>query len=320
MPWAIPLAAAAVTAGAGLYQSNQASKAAKSAANAQIAGQQAAIGEQQREFDINQQNLSPWLTAGKSALDAQLALLGLGHLTGPGGGAAPTVGGYNIDKIMSDPAYADVVQWAQSGHGDPNTPMDQQSIADRINYWIHNGISQNDPRAINAPTYTADDVAAAGPAAAQSAAIEGLKNSPLYQSLYRNGQNTILANASATGGLRGGNIQSSLANFGADTLASVIQNQLQNLGGISGQGANTGGVLGQLGSGTSANISSLLAQQGAARGGGILASSGIQAGGLSNALQSLLQGAGQSYAAYRAAAGTTPQGAIPVDPYAAGVI
>lgn len=73
---------------------------------------------------------------------------------------------------------------------------------------------------------------------AQASAIAQLQASPLYQSLFRTGQNAVLANGAATGGLRGGNIQSSLANFGQSTLASVIQQQLANLGGLSSQGLN----------------------------------------------------------------------------------
>lgn len=74
----------------------------------------------------------------------------------------------------------------------------------------------------------------------QAAAIAALKASPLFQSLMANGNNNILANGSATGGLRGGNIQHSLAQFGTDTLSQVIQQQLANLGGIAGQGLAAG--------------------------------------------------------------------------------
>jgi hypothetical protein len=105
---------------------------------------------------------------------------------------------------------------------------------------------------------------------AQGTSIEALQNSPLYQSLFRTGQNTVLANASATGGLRGGNIQHSLANFGSDTLAQVIQQQLSNLGGLSTQGANTAISGGQISSNAAQAIAELLAGKGAAQAGGIL--------------------------------------------------
>lgn len=91
---------------------------------------------------------------------------------------------------------------------------------------------------------------------AQAQAIEALKASPGFQSLYNQGSDAILQNASATGGLRGGNTQNSLANFGANTLATTIQQQLANLGGLVQTGA---GATGQLG-GLSQNYSAQQAQ------------------------------------------------------------
>lgn len=302
MPWLIPLAAAAVGAGAAVYSSGQQSRAINSAAQAQQAADQAAIAEQRRQFDTNQSNLAPWLAAGRTALGSQMTLLGLGSPQG-GSAPAPTVGGVNVAKLLAD--NPDIAAWVQAGHGDPNA-TGPQTPEQAVQYWVQNGIAQGDPRAINAPTYTQDDVAAAGagpntPQAQQQAAIDQLQASPLYQSLYRNGQNTITANASATGGLRGGNVQRSLANFGADTLSTVIENQLSHLAGISGQGQTTGGTLGALGAGTSTNISNLTVAQGGARAGGILGSAAVGNAGLNSALSQLLSGAGQSYAQYRTA-------------------
>lgn len=105
----------------------------------------------------------------------------------------------------------------------------------------------------------------------QAAAISALRDSPLFNSLYNAGEEAILANASATGGLRGGNIQRSLADFGSDTLSNVIRQQLADLGGLSGVGVGTAQNLGALGSNASANIAGLLQQGGAAQAGGILA-------------------------------------------------
>ncbi|MGA0601769.1 hypothetical protein ACO2Q3_13770 [Caulobacter sp. KR2-114] len=105
---------------------------------------------------------------------------------------------------------------------------------------------------------------------AQTAAINNLQASPLFQSLMRNGQEAILQNGSATGGLRGGNIQSSLANFGSDTLAKVIQQQLANLGGLSGQGLSAVGSSGQFGANAAGSIAALDQAAGRARAAGIL--------------------------------------------------
>lgn len=119
-------------------------------------------------------------------------------------------------------------------------------------------------------------------APAQQSSIDQLMASPLYQSLFRNGQNTVLANASATGGLRGGNIENSLANFGSDTLAQVIQSQLGNLGGLSGQGQNAAGSLGTLGANTANNIGAYLQNSGAAQGQAALYNGAVGANNINN--------------------------------------
>ncbi len=108
--------------------------------------------------------------------------------------------------------------------------------------------------------------------------IDQLKSSPLYQSEYRNGVNTILGNASATGGLRGGNVQSSLANFGQDALAQVIQQQLQGLGGLSSQGLQASQQSGTFGANAADNIASLQGLIGRIQAGGILGRNTVDQG------------------------------------------
>lgn len=110
---------------------------------------------------------------------------------------------------------------------------------------------------------------------AQQSIIDQLKESPLFQSLFRIGQDTVLNNASATGGLRGGNVQSSLANFGSDTLSQVIQQQLQNLSGLSTQGLSATGQLGQIGANNASQIADLNTGSGQANAGMILGKQAI---------------------------------------------
>lgn len=295
----------------GVMQSN----AAKSAANAQTAANNAAIAEQQREFNVNQANLSPWLSAGRSALSQQMALLGLGSLSpdvlsGAASSAAAspaiTPGGLTTAQAQALlQARPDVLAEYQraSSTGDPNSPIYAQegltSPEAYANYWYNNlGGSNSYQLPGTGATTTATGAGTTQSAAdQQQAAINALQSSPLYTSLYRNGQQAVLANASATGGLRGGNVQSSLANFGADTLAQVYQQQLANLGGISGNGLSTGGTLGTLGSNSANNISSLLSQNGSASAGGILSSTGLLGGGINSGLSSILNGLGQ-YSTY----------------------
>ena len=118
--------------------------------------------------------------------------------------------------------------------------------------------------------------------AQQQAAIDALKASPMYSSLFNNGQNAILANASATGGLRGGNTQRSLYGLGNDTLAQLIQSQLGNLGGISALGANTATGLGALGAANTSSIQGLLGSIGANNAAGTLTNAGLNAANNTN--------------------------------------
>jgi len=104
-----------------------------------------------------------------------------------------------------------------------------------------------------------------GGADAQQAAIEQLKASPYYQSLFNTGQEALLQNASATGGLRGGDTQRGLADFGRDTLSATIQQQLANLGGIAQTGYDATGAMGGFRQNLAGAMGVLQTGQGAAK-------------------------------------------------------
>lgn len=109
------------------------------------------------------------------------------------------------------------------------------------------------------------------------AAIEALKGSPIYQSLYDNGLEAVLQNASATGGVRGGNTERGLAGFAGDTLSSVIADQLSRLGGLAGLGEGATNSVAGFGAHTADAIGNFFNQQGQARASGALAKGGINA-------------------------------------------
>lgn len=125
-------------------------------------------------------------------------------------------------------------------------------------------------------------------ASAQQSAIDQLQSMPQYQSMLQAGTNSILQNASATGGLRGGNVQGALASFAPSLLAQTIQQQYQNLGGLTSIGQNAAAMTGNAGMQTGQGISNLLQQQGAAIAGGNLA----QGRAFSSIPQSILGGLG----------------------------
>lgn len=117
-----------------------------------------------------------------------------------------------------------------------------------------------------------------GGADAQSQAIQALQQSPEYQALSQAGQEAILQNASATGGLRGGNTQAALAQFQPQLLAQLINNQYGRLGGLTSIGQNAAAGVGNAGMSTGRGIADLLQTQGAAQAGAALAAGKAQAG------------------------------------------
>lgn len=112
-------------------------------------------------------------------------------------------------------------------------------------------------------------------AEAQKQAISGFEQSPLFQAMTQQGENAILQNASATGGLRGGNVQGALAQFRPQALNALIEQQYGRLGGLSSMGQAS--AAGQAASGltSASNISNLLANQGAALAGSQMAKGGV---------------------------------------------
>lgn len=117
---------------------------------------------------------------------------------------------------------------------------------------------------------------------AQQSAITALQNSPQFAALQRQGNDAILQNASATGGLRGGNTQAALAQFSPALLSQLIDQQYGRLGGLSSLGQNAAAGVGNAGIQTGNNITNLYGQQGAARAGGILAGAKADNGFLSS--------------------------------------
>jgi hypothetical protein len=109
----------------------------------------------------------------------------------------------------------------------------------------------------------------------QQAAISSLEQSPFFQSAVRQGEEALLQRASATGGLRGGNIQAALAQFRPQMLESQIAQQYERLGGLTSLGQRSAAGQGAAGMESAGSIGNLLAQRGAAIAGGQLAKGGV---------------------------------------------
>lgn len=102
-----------------------------------------------------------------------------------------------------------------------------------------------------------------GGASKQQQAIKALEQSPQMQALVQQGENAILQNASATGGLRGGNTQAALAQFRPNVLSQLIESQFSKLGGLTSIGQNAAAMTGNAGMNSANQISNLFQQNGA---------------------------------------------------------
>lgn len=152
--------------------------AAKTAAAATTAANQASIAEQRQYFNIMQEQLSPYTEAGSAALQQQMAL----------SGALGTE--------------------------------------------------------------------------AQAAAYSGIQGSEAFQNALAAGETSILQNAAATGGLRGGNTQAALAQYAPSLLNDYVQNQYANLGSLSQLGQASAAAVGTGALSTGSSISDALTSSG----------------------------------------------------------
>lgn len=106
---------------------------------------------------------------------------------------------------------------------------------------------------------------------AQQRAIQAIEMGPEFAALTRSGEEAILQNAAATGGLRGGNVQASLAKFRPEVLSSLINQQYQRLGGLTQLGQASAGMQAANGQAFANNASNLFMQRGDAQANAALA-------------------------------------------------
>jgi len=108
-------------------------------------------------------------------------------------------------------------------------------------------------------------------AGSQQQAINALQNSPFFQAQLNQGTNAILQNASATGGLRGGNVQGALSQFAPQLLQQTYQQQLGNFSQLATQGQNAAAGLGSQALQTGVQNAALFGDMGQAQAGAALA-------------------------------------------------
>lgn len=107
---------------------------------------------------------------------------------------------------------------------------------------------------------------------AQEAYVAEQEQSPIFQAMLRQSEDAMRQNASATGGLRGGNFQGALAQFRPALLNQFLTQQYERLGGLTTLGQQSAAGVGTAGMQSASSIADLLAQGGAAQAGATLGS------------------------------------------------
>lgn len=104
----------------------------------------------------------------------------------------------------------------------------------------------------------------------QAAAMAAISGGAEMQAMAQQGENAMLQNASATGGLRGGNLQGALAQYRPQVLSQLINQQYGRLGSLSQMGQASAAGVGAGALQTGANVANSMGQYGAAQAGSIM--------------------------------------------------
>ncbi|KQP36143.1 hypothetical protein ASF44_16375 [Pseudorhodoferax sp. Leaf274] len=251
----------------GVASSSAASKAAKS----QNKAADASIAMQERQLEATRELLSPFVQAGA------------GTAASPGGQFDAQAYLAQNPDVAADPYYSQNPQEHYNRFGKAEgrqMPLTAATAGQGGSLQ-----AQQDLLGLNGN-------------GAQQTSIDALKTSPLFTSLLQQGENSILQNASATGGLRGGNTQAALAQFSPALLAQVINDQYSKLSGITSLSQNAAAGVGNANLSTGNNISNLLGQMGSANAGAALG----QGAGIANAANSAAGGYALQSALARSAA------------------
>jgi hypothetical protein len=232
------MATATVVAGGLSYMAGQgASKAAKKASKKQLAAQREAGFENQKQYNAITNMLSPYSEAATGSVGGQFDA---------------------AQYLRDNPDVASNAYWG----------------ADPLRHYNEKGRAEG--RAM--PTTKATTGALTEQRAmmgllgadAQQASISGIESSPYFQAVAQQGENAMLQNASATGGLRGGNTQGALAQFRPQLLNQLIQQRYSNLGGLVNVGQNAMAQQVNARGNQAAQSVNLLQGQGAIQAGGTL--------------------------------------------------
>jgi len=286
MPWVI---GGAVLGGA--YLSSQ---AAGDAAGAQSGASQAAVAEQQREYNLTRQDQQPWMQAGSSAVSSLANLLGLG--TANYGPSTPYNGSTPLPKSQFDAqAYLNAY---------PDVAANPTFSADPYAHYLQEGTQGGTYR----PAFQLAPGPAGSPAAGSATSNPGAPlsrtfsvadfwNDPVVQLGYQSGLDLgtkALKNAAPlTTGLDSGAALKELTQFGQDYAGRQAAGSQQRFigdqtnlynryAGLAGLGQTSANTVASSGANAANNTANIITGQGNANAAATIAGANAWSGGLNS--------------------------------------
>lgn len=257
------IAAAGIGLTGSALAANSQSKAVEGATAAQTASDQAAIEEQRRQFDTIRGLLQPYVDSGTTGLGGLMDLAGIG--------GTPAVAARDAYTIPGEVIGQESVLVPGTGGYDGGGRDDAWNL-----YGQQPQYEMRDVYGEDQYMPATEGVAGVSAYDAQQAAIDAIRNGAEYGTMVQSGEDAILANAAATGGLRGGNTQDALSRFRPEVLSQLINQQYGRLSGIANSGQNAAAGLGTAAQNTGNQVSGLLQNSGQVAAQNALASGTIQ--------------------------------------------
>jgi hypothetical protein len=283
-------------AGASLYASNQAAKAAQGAGNVAAQGSEAATALQ-REIYQDQRNLNmPFYQGGLQAYDQYRALMGLGGGSSGAVGGSQSQGGAqqslvshnaqgvpiaNAQLYASNPAYKQAWdQVAQQHQGQWNTGYWNGSDPN----WIESNLRGKLPVGWGSSPTGGAGQSTQTPQQAQQAAFAAFRNTPGYQFGLDEGQKQLQSSASASGGLFSGKAGKALTQYGQNYADQQGYTPYMNrLAGLFGGAQTAGSQMGAAGQNFANQAGANKQNAASSRASGLLGSSQAKMWGLGQA-------------------------------------
>ncbi len=286
--------AVAISAGAGLVGSGVSALAASGAAGAQAGAANRASQQQLEMFNTIENQLTPYMSAGQSAIPMVEGLLGLSP--GAGGGGAPGAPGVDVG------ATGKTLQGLLQKYNLTGTPFGQKvssalqagnwsGVQQATNLWaatttnpsnaaMRNAIVQ----AVSNPTMVAPSASTPGALPGSASTIENfLTQTPGYQFTLDQGLQSVQSGFAAKGLADSGSALKGAAQYATGLAQNTYQQQLSNYMNLLGTGLSAANMGGQFGTQATSLANQYSTSAAAAQAAGAVGVANALSGGFNNA-------------------------------------